>query len=515
MVTEFVCTVGATGCDYTTPAAWETACDSNLTSAQTRVYSHGGITGTVADGATVNGSVHSYTAVVRHATANRIMVYHDTASETYETGEQIRVDVSNYVTVTSTVGSGAGDEVIPVMELDGEVSISSGTALLIDEWTTDATHPIRIRSKNAAKRSSSSALRFGAAAGRLISTDADDPCIAINESYVEFSDIDLKNSGGNDYLVTMASLPATNNHIKFERVLFESSNSCNYIMSCQDSDAIVTMDNCIVVSRGPVSPVYFAGNTLNLRFDTFYTTATNGRSVVTASGTINITNCYGNANGTGYVYGGSGGTRNVTTSGSSDATGTAGLQSLAPGDQFTSVTDGSEDFRLKAGADLIDAGTAIAGLTTDIYGTARPDGEEDLGVAELLAGGTAITGVCTITIPAITFAGTAEKTAEGAITGSCTITLAGNDFAASVLMPPNQIYVEGAENNTGVIATEPAISAYCSKLSPNIVDIRIQVSAVDDYSFVEDLSWDSGWLTLATPLAAAGRTEDRDYGEGA
>jgi hypothetical protein len=86
-----------------------------------------------------------------------------------------------------------------------------------------------------------------------------------------------------------------------------------------------------------------------------------------------------------------------TTSGT-DLTGTTGLTgSLTYADQFENTEDATRDFRLKTGADLIDAGTDLSGsdlpADDDIFGTARP-ASWDIGCFELAAAGAsaAITG---------------------------------------------------------------------------------------------------------------------------
>lgn len=73
---------------------------------------------------------------------------------------------------------------------------------------------------------------------------------------------------------------------------------------------------------------------------------------------------------------------------SSDTSGESGLQSLTAADQFVSLTSGSEDLHLKAGADLISAGeTPTVGALTDIDGSSRPVDTYDIGADEYEGGG--------------------------------------------------------------------------------------------------------------------------------
>lgn len=83
-----------------------------------------------------------------------------------------------------------------------------------------------------------------------------------------------------------------------------------------------------------------------------------------------IKNCYSYNAGSGASYGAA---LTLTTCASDDATGTAGLQSVAystsSGAFFTSLTPGAENFTLKAGSVLIGAGTDLsASFTEDIIG---------------------------------------------------------------------------------------------------------------------------------------------------
>ena len=145
MAKEFVVQVGPgnTGVgEKTTIASWESAVQSDLTDAQTRVYTHGGITGTIADAATVTGQNNGYQATVRICTTGQIMVFHDTAAETFEADEQVQVDGSNHVSVDS--GDGGGDTVIAVAE-GSNTSTTADNSLTLAGWGTDGTNRVIVR----------------------------------------------------------------------------------------------------------------------------------------------------------------------------------------------------------------------------------------------------------------------------------------------------------------------------------------------------------------------------------
>jgi len=71
-----------------------------------------------------------------------------------------------------------------------------------------------------------------------------------------------------------------------------------------------------------------------------------------------------------------------------DATvvGSNGVVSLAASATWESVTPGSWDFRVKAGAAVINAGTPISGITTDILGQTRSATTPTIGAMEYIAG---------------------------------------------------------------------------------------------------------------------------------
>ncbi len=127
MVTEFVAKVDTdneAGTSYTSIALFEAGVDGfDYTDAQARVYTHGGITDDVSDGDQMIGSENGYTSTVIHCTSTQILVWHDSAAETYDANEVLEEDGGDgEVTIDS--GDGAGDTSHPV----AECKASSGTA---------------------------------------------------------------------------------------------------------------------------------------------------------------------------------------------------------------------------------------------------------------------------------------------------------------------------------------------------------------------------------------------------
>jgi hypothetical protein len=106
-------------------------------------------------------------------------------------------------------------------------------------------------------------------------------------------------------------------------------------------------------------------DTINI-YNSIFVGSTDG-IINASSGDVTAVNCYAEADTSCYSNT-SDGSLTLTTSASSDTTGSSGLQSIAyDTSTFTNVTAGTEDFHLVTGSDLIDAGTATS-YTTDFDG---------------------------------------------------------------------------------------------------------------------------------------------------
>ena len=135
--TEFVSVVDTGGAgDYSSLSLWENAIDSDLTLASNKVFA-GTKTGTIADGASVTGSISLATGTVYHSTATQI--YIAVLTGTFQSAEQIQVDGSNYFTTTD-----AGDSAIAVAKCRATTGAADTTAVTVDGWTTSAANYIKI-----------------------------------------------------------------------------------------------------------------------------------------------------------------------------------------------------------------------------------------------------------------------------------------------------------------------------------------------------------------------------------
>ena len=266
------------------------------------------------------------------------------------------------------------------VEIDGSWSSADTTAVVIHNYTTDATRYINIYTTTAARHKgvwSTSYYILEPASGNAISSTA--LYITINglQARASGSVTIINNTGG-------ASLNISNCIVRGN-----SSNANGYVI--QNFGKIW---NCIVYDISTTSGQYGVYNGTAV----YSTTVISGwivmRSVVT------VKNCYAGGGSFGTDYWG---ITNMTTSASSDATsGSVGLRSIAVSTTadathagFTNITGGSEDFHIKVGSPLIDVGTDTSGdaaplnFTDDIDGVTRT-GTWDIGADEYVAAGGAV-----------------------------------------------------------------------------------------------------------------------------
>ena len=184
-VPRFVCTIKESGGDYSSLSAWEDAIECDLTSAATKAYS-GSKTGTVSDGDSVtlyrDGSSQGVTATCLHATSSQILVKDiSNTSFSFQSGDQWRVDSSNYFQISDT-----GASPIAVAKIDGTWTNADTSAVTIDGWTTDANHYIKIYTTPEARHDG----KWNTNKYRLETSDVD--CITNYESYVRIDGLQIK-----------------------------------------------------------------------------------------------------------------------------------------------------------------------------------------------------------------------------------------------------------------------------------------------------------------------------------
>ncbi len=134
---DFAPTVMETGGDYSSLASWEAGVETDLVADTTRVFSHGGKTGTIGDGASVTGLTSSATATVVHASATQILL--ENISGIFQSGEVVQVSAGNSVTL-----SGNGNPANAVAKIDGAWTVDDGSVMTIDGWETGVNNYIKI-----------------------------------------------------------------------------------------------------------------------------------------------------------------------------------------------------------------------------------------------------------------------------------------------------------------------------------------------------------------------------------
>ena len=145
---EFVTTIKQSGGDFSSLSSWESTLSDggnmDLTAATTKVFSHSGISGSISAGSTVTGETSEATGTAVYTTSSQILI--KSISGTFQSGEDVEVDASNYVTISSN-----GDSPIVVAKIDGAWTSADSTGVTISGWTTGANNYIKIYTTAAAR----------------------------------------------------------------------------------------------------------------------------------------------------------------------------------------------------------------------------------------------------------------------------------------------------------------------------------------------------------------------------
>ncbi|MBI4323408.1 MAG: hypothetical protein HY596_03940, partial [Candidatus Omnitrophica bacterium] len=182
--TEFISTVKSTGGDYTSLVTWDANNASDLTAATTKVFAHGGITGTIADGAAVKGGTSLATGAAVHVTATQLLIKSITG--TFQNAEKVCLSAETLPCTNFVTLSNAGDSAIAVAETSLKESLAS--TLTLGAWTTSATNYVEIRAAPAAKHTgvvggTGAGIAFTGATGSLLSSGV--PHLRLTNLYLE------------------------------------------------------------------------------------------------------------------------------------------------------------------------------------------------------------------------------------------------------------------------------------------------------------------------------------------
>jgi hypothetical protein len=345
MSTEFVTTLKATGGDYTSIVTWETANQCDLTNA--KVFSISGTTGTVADDATVTGSISSATGTVVHVNAADDQILIEGISGTFQSGENFEVDGSNYVTSTD-----AGDDPIVTLACDSESETVA--SFLIDGWLgQSAAKFLRIRAAVGHEH------KGIPGNGYKLSANNASWALRCNERYSEFYDIEIENitTGDNRQAIRPDQLDN-----KIHRcILKTTTTSGSHVMRIEHDGSEVY--NCFIhggvngidasYSGVDEDNIYINGNTI---------VGCTGIGVYATGAIIDLQNnvCYNN---TGDDFDITTATNNFNNA-SEDLTapGTSSITGIGTGD-FLDTT--SSNYRPDPAGSLYGAGKDLSGTFTD------------------------------------------------------------------------------------------------------------------------------------------------------
>ena len=147
--TEFVSTIdpdNALGTDYTNLSTWASACECDLTSASTSVFSYSVASGTIPDLANVQGETSGAVASSTHMTASTTsaQILLTNVSGAFQSGETLYIQ-GQATSTTYVILSDTGDSAIAVANCRSTGGSADTSAVTVGTgWTTSATNYIKI-----------------------------------------------------------------------------------------------------------------------------------------------------------------------------------------------------------------------------------------------------------------------------------------------------------------------------------------------------------------------------------
>jgi hypothetical protein len=256
--------------------------------------------------------------------------------------------------------------------------------LAISGWTTGASNYIRIYTPTAERHDGRSREVSGVGAAF---THATSNVLRVDEDYVRFEGLIARATGTTNTPFQMtAGRTAGNNLLKVDDCIFYNNTAVtvttSYLIAVSQAEAIVTLRNIIAYGEAFRALQTTAAASVEASHCTFYGGGSDG-----VVGDLELTCKNVFAGGyTGECFDTSGaapaGSHNASTDATAQIDYTNSLINLTAADQFVSLTGGAEDFHLKAGSDLEEAGTPLGAVTTDIDEDARDGTTPDIGADE-------------------------------------------------------------------------------------------------------------------------------------
>ncbi len=392
VVETVVKTIGTTG-TFSTPQLWEDGAPAALTTSERSAC------GTFLVAAFQQGE--SLTFVGSAATGKFL----DTDSTGAGNGTYVTYGITAGNPATSDVVTGGTSGATCVLssgtpthtgiiwqgQLQNQEFSGTGTQLTINGSTVGSTTykeltTVAGASFNDHANKATNALAYNAANGAAIKgTSNSGITVVMTENFARLSNIQVTATG------TTATALSTGNSALIQRCIFEgTATAATVTAGVIASNAIYTLANSVVILRATAADHIIGTGTGSSNF--FNVTivapddlATAPTSIFTsgASGTVTVQNASLFAGDSSKAIKAGSATFTFTTS-FSDISGTTGVTQATYANEFVDVNTATSDFRLKAGAAEIDAGTTdTTNAATDIIKTARPVGASyDVGAWE-------------------------------------------------------------------------------------------------------------------------------------
>jgi len=366
--TEFICTLGKTGADYTTFEDWENAIACDLTAAGTKTFK-GLKTGAIADGASVTlyrgGSSQSVTAIVQHANSKYILLKSiSNTSFSYQVNDQWRVDASNYFAIATT-----GDSAIAVMECYNDLGTHIESWQMNNtEWAANDTNKIILRPAPGERHNGTSSTGF------TWQSVADNSCLIFQYNsmnvVIDIDGIVFKPVSSGDQAIFIYYIGDYNRITVKNCVIDGAGNSVAGIAGTDGSTWIVAYNNVFIgCMSGYWGGMRVSFSTATVYNNTFYNNDCGIRSE--SVGMVAKNNAaFGNAIHGDYLSTenfAAESANNLSSDGTGDDFGTGGLanKTIDATSDVVSLTAGSLDLHIKGtSSDLYNTGV-------DVYGDAR------------------------------------------------------------------------------------------------------------------------------------------------
>lgn len=354
-VTDFVNVINiAASEDYNTLALWEAAMDNagDITNANCKVFSHGGITGAMPDAGTVTGQTSGATATIIHTTTTQVLL--DTISGTFQSGEDVCDDsptCANKVTISSA-GDGA-NIVAHVYNDDGDLTGQT----TLDGLTTSATQHWEITSPSTERHTGIVNTGATIAATTMAAlTNLDGSTII---SWMEFD-------GAGTASTISPFIVSNGNSINLYRNLLYNYTSCNSGASCGVNPNSGNVSNNLFSNLGGASEkaVESRGGTVVAANNTIFDIDT---AFVETTGSITAYNNFIDDNaGDGDAFGSCGaGSNNSTNDSTGDGDASCSGGAVVDNEMDDDVVNTSTDFH------LLSTASSVIDLATDLTTTAN------------------------------------------------------------------------------------------------------------------------------------------------